>query len=614
MGGDGHYTDSMTIAAASNAVIPLSPVSVEDAELVDRFVSTHDSEAFAELVRRYSDLVYGVGSRVLRNSHDMDDMFQATFLVLVRDAVRVRQRQSIASWIYGVAHRTALRVARQRQRRRETMLVDDLFLDDQTFHDLAERHDLQLVDVELQALPEKYRQPLVLRYLMGKSPSEIARELNLTLGAVEGMLKRGRDELRSRLMQRGVTLGVALVAVQLSQQAASAAQTLPLIDGAIQTGLAWNPGSNSPISDLISNRVLELSEKEVATMTTLTNSSLAVGLTIGILVLGLGGAALITPPPGGRLEAGVIPTLHTNVAAAQTAEAAILVQDAASLPDDSESKSESNGTIAAANSPLGKENESPREGSAKLQAIESGTGTVPNTPTEPTTNGQPDNPPVQKPFFGVEPTNREIEARIERSLLDSTEVAFTDTPLEEALDYLEDVHHLQFWVDNKALQDEEISIKSQVSLVISGISLKSVLHLILEPHGLDFYIKDQVLVITTEAKSQQIMETRIYDVTRLCNIKSAVFSADGLAEMIQETIEPNHWRTRSQLMKAKLKAGAALNPGGGGVGNGNTDADPGSLYAADNLLIIRQNRRTHEKIADLIEKLEQAIPKPTATR
>ncbi|MCX7408830.1 MAG: sigma-70 family RNA polymerase sigma factor [Planctomycetales bacterium] len=232
-----------------------------------------EEAAFAELVRRHSGLVMSVCRRVLRDGHDIDDVFQATFLVFVRDAVRVKKQASLASWLYGVAHRLAVRVAQQRQQRRETGLVDDTAVGDDVLTDLADRYDQQLVDAELNALPERCRQPLVLKYLAGKTPLEVASELKLTVGAVEGLLKRGKQELRARLMKRGVKLGAAVIAVQMTRQAVQAACPKQLMEETIRTGLAWN-STNPPPLDLISDRVLELTLKELATMTTLTKTGL----------------------------------------------------------------------------------------------------------------------------------------------------------------------------------------------------------------------------------------------------------------------------------------------------------------------------------------------------
>src|SRR2546430_64120 len=80
-----------------------------DAELLEGFVARRDETAFAALLRRHGPMVLGVCRRVLRNDADADDAFQATFLVLVRKARSIRPRGMVGNWLYGVAHRTALK-------------------------------------------------------------------------------------------------------------------------------------------------------------------------------------------------------------------------------------------------------------------------------------------------------------------------------------------------------------------------------------------------------------------------------------------------------------------------------------------------------------------------
>lgn len=107
------------------------------------------------------------------------------------------------------------------------------------------------------------------------------------------------------------------------------------------------------------------------------------------------------------------------------------------------------------------------------------------------------------------------EKRIQKALTETTEVSFTDNPLEEALNYLEDLHHIEIWVDRQALQDEGVATDQQVSLVMTGISLRSALRLLLEPLGLTYLIEDEVLKITTQAKADEKLSTRVYPVADL---------------------------------------------------------------------------------------------------
>src|SRR5262245_10744930 len=80
-----------------------------DEQLLARYVSSRDGTAFDALVRRHAPLVWGVCRRMLRQTPDAEDAFQATFIVLFRKAVSIRRSRSLAGWLHQVSHRVALR-------------------------------------------------------------------------------------------------------------------------------------------------------------------------------------------------------------------------------------------------------------------------------------------------------------------------------------------------------------------------------------------------------------------------------------------------------------------------------------------------------------------------
>jgi RNA polymerase sigma factor (sigma-70 family) len=185
---------------------------------LQRFVSQRDQDAFATLVRRHAPLVWGTCRRVLGQRQDAEDAFQATFLVLARKANAVSWQSSVGGWLYTVAQRLSVRARRQDARRRA--------LEQQASQPAMVEGSLRelgaVVDEELQRLPEKYRLPLLLHYLEGKTAEETARELGHTRGTFYNRLSRGLELLRGRLTRRGLTLSASLLSVALAWEAEAA--------------------------------------------------------------------------------------------------------------------------------------------------------------------------------------------------------------------------------------------------------------------------------------------------------------------------------------------------------------------------------------------------------
>jgi RNA polymerase sigma factor (sigma-70 family) len=178
-----------------------------DGELLDALVSRRDEAAFEALLRRHGPMVLAVCRRVLRHTHDAEDAFQATFLVLIRKAATIRNGPALGSWLYGVAYRTACkaRVMNARRQFKERQAATRAELEEV-------QHDIDL-DAELNALPEKYRVPVVLCELQGRSRQEVARQLNIPEGTLSSRLAAARKTLAKRLRGRGWTFsGMAPIA------------------------------------------------------------------------------------------------------------------------------------------------------------------------------------------------------------------------------------------------------------------------------------------------------------------------------------------------------------------------------------------------------------------
>src|SRR5262249_30186884 len=160
--------------------------------------------------------------RVLGAHADVDDAFQATFVVLARKAAAPFWQESVGSWLYQVAYRlaTRARVAAAQRRRHESQRRDLSSVD--ALSDLERREQRAVLAEELSRLPEKSRAPLVLCYLEGMTNEDAARQLGWTKGTVSGRLARARDLLRSRLRRRSLSFSAAAVSTALDQNSAPA--------------------------------------------------------------------------------------------------------------------------------------------------------------------------------------------------------------------------------------------------------------------------------------------------------------------------------------------------------------------------------------------------------
>src|SRR5262249_12014361 len=193
-----------------------------------RYATLRDEAAFALLVRRHGPMVLAVCRRVLGRSHDVEDAFQATFLVLARRAASLARPGRRAHWLYGVAARTAPTApsvaARRRAREKPLDGLEFPKPADPALPGLA-----AVLDEEISRLPAKYRSAFILCYLQGKTTAEAGQELHCPRGTVLSRLAWARERLRGRLTRRGVGLtGVALAAALTEAARADPTGSLPV--------------------------------------------------------------------------------------------------------------------------------------------------------------------------------------------------------------------------------------------------------------------------------------------------------------------------------------------------------------------------------------------------
>jgi RNA polymerase sigma factor (sigma-70 family) len=222
--------------------------SESDRELLQRFAALRDEAAFAALLQRHGPMVLRVCQRVSRHGQDAEDAFQATFLVLARKAASLRWQESIGGWLHEVAHRLAQKAHADTARRsvRERRVQERTSRD--VLAEITGRELLSLLDAELTRLPERYRTPLVLCCLEGRTRDEAAKCLGWSVSTVRRRLERGRELLRTRLSSRGVGLPAALAAVLLAEGELPKAVSAELVKTTLDASLHWAAGTTAGVS------------------------------------------------------------------------------------------------------------------------------------------------------------------------------------------------------------------------------------------------------------------------------------------------------------------------------------------------------------------------------
>ncbi len=268
-----------------------------DAELLDRFLSRSDAAedaalaaeaAFAALVARHGPMVLGVCRRALADPNDVEDAFQATFLVLVRRARSVRVGDSLGRWLYGVARRVAAKAQARSERARVRSVP--LGREPVASEPPADRIELlAALDEEVSRLPEKYLAPVVLCDLEGLTHAQAAARLRWPVGTVSGRLSRARDLLKNRLVRRGVGPTAGSMVALLATEGARAAVSEPLAAATVRaaTRLAMGSGSQAGVASV--------SASALSLMNAVLRAAVVVKLKVAaavLLVIAVAGAAV----------------------------------------------------------------------------------------------------------------------------------------------------------------------------------------------------------------------------------------------------------------------------------------------------------------------------------
>jgi RNA polymerase sigma factor (sigma-70 family) len=214
-----------------------------DDRLLEQFAFQGDEAAFAALVNRHGAMVWGVCRRILRSEHDIEDAFQATFLVLVRKAATIRRRASVASWLHGVARHVALKAHAGALRDTHYELSERPGAQAEVATEASFREVRAILDEELLQLPQRFRTPLLLCCLEGLTKAEAAKQLGWKEGTVASRLARARQRLQGRLLRRGVTLMAGPIGLLLAEEA-SAAIPVALASNTVRLAVLFAAGES----------------------------------------------------------------------------------------------------------------------------------------------------------------------------------------------------------------------------------------------------------------------------------------------------------------------------------------------------------------------------------
>jgi len=230
---------------------------LSDDRLLHAYLKSNDQEAFAVLVQRYGPMVWGVCRRILRDAHDAEDAFQATFAVLVRKAPSIRRKRAIGGWLHQVARRAAFRASIMSPRRAKALDATALVAPETT-PDYLSSEQSAILDEEIARLPDSLRLPIVLCYLQGLTNRDAAKCLGCPEGTIVSRLARARGKLRRRLVRRGLVLSSTAAGGSLLTHSGSAATLLPELSRAALNCGRLGASSGAATGGLISAGATQL--------------------------------------------------------------------------------------------------------------------------------------------------------------------------------------------------------------------------------------------------------------------------------------------------------------------------------------------------------------------
>lgn len=302
-----------------------------DGELLLRYALDQDQEAFSALVDRYGGLVLGVCHRLL-GQQDSEDCFQATFLILAKKASTLKAG-SLGNWLHTVALNTALNARKQFRRRQQRERQVETMPEPQTSTG-AWGEIKELLDVELNRLPARFRQPLLLCYLMGKTNSQAAEALGCSRDTVRRRVEEALALLKRRLAKHGIAFTGGVLVAALADNAARVSVPLALASSTVAYAAALHTGRAvlpAPVATLIQGGLRQMFYANLKAVAVVLIAVVVLSATAGVFThMAMAGKGSEQPslpaipqdPPAARLKKLTGPERANIMAMLQAAPAA----------------------------------------------------------------------------------------------------------------------------------------------------------------------------------------------------------------------------------------------------------------------------------------------------
>jgi len=532
-----------------------------DLQLLKLFQRSRDQDAFTTLVERHHGMVFGVAKRMLGCRHAAEDVVQATFLVLAKDARKIRKRGSLASWLYGIAYRISARSAKKRARATVLSLKDEVMVSADPLENISAQSEQNAVLEELQQLPENTRTPMVLRYLQEQSNAEVAEAMSLSESAVEGRLKRGRHQLRVRLARQGVAFSFVLSVLESIQQEAAATEIPQLVEKTVETCLT---GTGTSIGSL-GGEPFQLAQQELVKMVTtkIMNGVLVASLALGTVAGGWG--------------------LHGDAnLLAQNADDDLFGGEAiaevdSGLPDSDPFGGVSTSAPQADDDPFGAAPPS-RNSKKNIQPLQPNPAALDDDGF----GGEPVNSNSKKTIaermravgeYGIA-DDTEAYVRITEARHESTKIECNYETLAHVVSVISERHGIPILFDATALKDENTDPSNDlVSIDVANIKLHNAMTLLLDDLNLTTVIRNEVLMVTSKERAENELSTRTYRIDENWKL-----TATEILEMIVTMAQPDSWSA---------------------VGG------PGAIQSIKGGVVVSNSQITHRKISKILAQLDQ---------